>query len=165
MEFKRGTFRVRGDVIEIYPTYEDYAYRVELWGDEIDSLAAIDPLLGRVKESCTRLPVYPRTHYVMPTETREHAIERILKELEWWHGELEKQGKLVEAQRLEQRTRFDIEMMKEIGYCHGIENYSRHLSGRLPGEAPPTLLDYLPRDTLVFIDESHHSSSFKIRTM
>ena len=156
-DFRRGTFRVRGDVIEVHPTYEDSAYRIELWGDEVESLVQIDPLLGQVKQTYTRLPIYPRTHYVMPAEQRELAVQRILDELEWRHGELEKEGKLVEAQRLQQRTRFDVEMMKEMGYCHGIENYSRHLSGRLPGEPPPTLLDYLPQDALLFIDESHQT--------
>jgi len=157
MDFKRGTFRVRGDVIEVYPTYEDNAYRIEMWGEEIESLAQIDPLFGQVKHTLGRLPIYPRTHYVMPAEQRETAIERIKSELEWWRGELEKQGKLVEAQRIHQRTMFDLEIMKEMGYCHGIENYSRHLSGRLPGEPPPTLLDYLPQDALIFIDESHQT--------
>ncbi len=156
-DFRRGTFRVRGDVIEVYPTYDDNAYRIEMWGEEVESLAQIDPLFGQVKQTYTRLPFYPRTHYVMPRDRREEALERILKELEWWRGELEKEGKLVEAQRLQQRTLFDIEMMKEMGYCHGIENYSRHLSGRLPGEPPPTLLDYLPQDALMFIDESHQT--------
>ncbi len=157
IDFRRGTFRVRGDVIEVYPTYEDNAYRIAMWGDEIESLAQIDPLFGQVKQTLTRLPIYPRTHYVMPADQREDAIERIKSELEWWRGELEKQGKLVEAQRVHQRTMFDLEMMKEMGYCHGIENYSRHLSGRLPGEPPPTLLDYLPQDALLFIDESHQT--------
>ncbi len=157
VDFRRGTFRVRGDVIEIYPTYEDNAYRIEMWGDQVESLAQIDPLFGQVKQTLTRLPLYPRTHYVMPAEQRELAIQRIITELGWWRGELEKQGKLVEAQRLHQRTMFDVEMMKEMGYCHGIENYSRHLSGRLPGEPPPTLLDYLPQDALIFIDESHQT--------
>jgi excinuclease ABC subunit B len=157
MDFRRGTFRVRGDVIEVYPTYDDNAYRIEMWGEEVESLAQIDPLFGQVKQTYARLPVYPRTHYVMPPDQRELAIERALSELEWWRGELEKQGKLVEAQRIHQRTMFDVEMMKEMGYCHGIENYSRHLSGRLPGEPPPTLLDYLPQDALMFIDESHQT--------
>jgi excinuclease ABC subunit B len=157
VDFRRGTFRVRGDVVEVYPTYQDSAFRIELWGDELEGLSEIDPLLGHVKRTFPRLPIYPRTHYVMPAEQRGVAIDKILEELEWWHGELEKQGKLVEAQRLEQRTRFDVEMMKEMGYCHGIENYSRHLSGRLPGEPPPTLLDYLPQDALLFIDESHQT--------
>jgi excinuclease ABC subunit B len=157
MDFRRGTFRVRGDVIEIYPTYEDYAYRVEMFGDEIESLSQIDPLLGQVRQTYQRLPIYPKTHYVMSEETRNSAMASIVTELDWWHKELEKQGKLIEAQRLWQRTMFDLEMMKEIGYCHGIENYSRHFSGRLPGEAPPTLLDYLPHDSLILIDESHQT--------
>ncbi|HYL37821.1 MAG TPA: excinuclease ABC subunit UvrB [Bryobacteraceae bacterium] len=155
--FTRGTFRVRGDVIEVFPTYEDYAYRIELWGDEIDSLSQIDALLGQVRQTYLRLPIYPKTHYVMTPETREQALASIERELEAWQPELEKQGKLVEAQRLYQRTMFDLEMIRQIGYCHGIENYSRHFSGRLPGEAPPTLLDYLPHDHLVFIDESHQT--------
>jgi excinuclease ABC subunit B len=156
-DFRRGTFRVRGDVIEVYPTYDDYAYRIELWGDEIDSLSQIDPLTGQVRQTYLRLPIYPKSHYVMSEETREQALKSIEAELIWWKGELEKQGKLVEAQRLWQRTMFDLEMIRQIGYCHGIENYSRHFSGRLPGEAPPTLLDYLPHDALVFIDESHQT--------
>jgi len=156
-DFRRGTFRVRGDVIEIYPTYDDYAYRIELWGDEIDSLSQIDPLLGQVRQTYVRLPIYPKTHYVMSAQTREDAMNSILAELEWWKPQLEQQGKLIEAQRLYQRTMFDLEMMRNIGYCHGIENYSRHFSGRLPGEAPPTLLDYLPHDALLFIDESHQT--------
>jgi excinuclease ABC subunit B len=157
MDFRRGTFRVRGDVIEVYPTYDDYAYRIEMFGDEIESLSQIDPLLGQVRQTYQRLPIYPKTHYVMSDETRNSAMASILTELDWWHKELEKQGKLIEAQRLWQRTMFDLEMMKEIGYCHGIENYSRHFSGRLPGEAPPTLLDYLPHDSLILIDESHQT--------
>ena len=155
VDFRRGTFRVRGDTIEVYPTYDDYAFRIELWGDEIESLSQIDPLLGQVKQTYQRLPIYPKTHYVMSEETKLNAMESIRTELDWWHKELEKQGKHIEAQRLYQRTMFDLEMMKEIGYCHGIENYSRHFSGRLPGEAPPTLLDYFPRDFLLFVDESH----------
>jgi excinuclease ABC subunit B len=156
-DFRRGTFRVRGDVIEVYPTYDDYAYRIELWGDEVESLSQIDPLTGQVRQTYLRLPIYPKTHYVMSEETREQALRSIEAELEWWRKELEKQGKLVEAQRLSQRTMFDLEMIRQIGYCHGIENYSRHFSGRLPGEAPPTLLDYLPHDALLFIDESHQT--------
>jgi excinuclease ABC subunit B len=156
-DFRRGTFRVRGDVIEIYPTYDDDAYRIELWGDEIESLSQIDPLLGTVKQTYQRLPIYPKTHYVMSAETKEDAMQSIRNELEWWHKELVNQGKAIEAQRLFQRTMFDLEMMKEIGYCHGIENYSRHFSGRLPGEAPPTLLDYLPHDAVMFLDESHQT--------
>src|SRR4051794_6319937 len=156
-DFKRGTFRVRGDVIEVFPTYDDDAYRIELWGDEVEGLSQIDPLLGTVKQTYQRLPIYPKTHYVMSAETKEDAMNSIRNELEWWRGELQKQGKMIEAQRLHQRTMFDLEMMKEIGYCHGIENYSRHFSGRLPGEAPPTLLDYLPSDALMFLDESHQT--------
>src|SRR6266436_2957085 len=156
-DFRRGTFRVRGDIIEVYPTYDDYAYRIELWGDEVENLSQIDPLLGQVKQTYLRLPIYPKTHYVMTPEMRERAMASIRTELEWWRPQLEKEGKLVEAQRLHQRTMFDLEMMKEIGYCHGIENYSRHFSGRLPGEAPPTLLDYLPNDAVMFLDESHQT--------
>ncbi len=156
-ELRRGMFRVRGDVIELYPTYEDNAYRIELWGDQIEQISQIDPLFGQAKQTYERLPIYPKSHYVMPADQREHAIELILEELEWWKPELDKQGKLVEAQRIYQRTMFDIEMMRTIGYCHGIENYSRHLSGRLPGEAPPTLLDYVPNDYLMFVDESHQA--------
>ncbi len=156
-DFRRGTFRVRGDVIEIYPTYDDYAYRIELWGDEVESLSQIDPLLGQVRQTYLRLPIYPKTHYVMTPQTREQALKSIEEELTAWQPELEHQGKLIEAQRLFQRTMFDLEMIRQIGYCHGIENYSRHFSGRLPGEAPPTLLDYLPHDHLIFIDESHQT--------
>jgi excinuclease ABC subunit B len=159
-DLRRGSFRVRGDIIEIYPTYEDQAYRIEMWGDQIDTLRQIDPLTGTIRagqEDVSRVPIYPRNHYVMPQDQRERAIVTIQEELEWWKKELEKQGKFVEAQRVTQRTMFDIEMMRTIGYCHGIENYSRHLSGRLPGEAPPTLLDYVPQDYLLFIDESHQT--------
>jgi excinuclease ABC subunit B len=159
-DLRRGTFRVRGDMIEIYPTYEDNAYRIEMWGEQIDALRQIDPLTGEVRagqEDLTRVPIYPKTHYVMPAEQRERAIVSIYEELEWWKKELERAGKFVEAQRLTQRTLFDIEMMRTIGYCHGVENYSRHLSGRLPGEAPPTLLDYVPQDYLLFVDESHQT--------
>lgn len=156
-DFKRGTFRVRGDVIEIFPTYDDNAYRIELWGDEIESLSQIDPLLGQIRQTYVRLPIYPKTHYVMSQLTKEAAMQSIKDELEEWRPQLEKNGKLIEAQRLHQRTMFDLEMMKEIGFCHGIENYSRHFSGRLPGEAPPTLLDYLPHDAILFLDESHQT--------
>lgn len=156
-DFRRGCFRVRGDVIEVFPTYDDYAYRIELWGDEIDSLSQVDPLLGQIRQTYQRLPIYPKTHYVMSKDTREQAMQSIENELGWWTKELEKQGKLIESQRLYQRTMFDLEMMRQIGYCHGIENYSRHFSGRLPGEAPPTLLDYLPHDAAIFLDESHQT--------
>jgi excinuclease ABC subunit B len=157
VDFKRGTFRVRGDIIEVFPTYEDNAYRIELFGDEVDSLSQIDPLFGTVKQKYTRLPIYPKSHYVMPQEQKNRAIQTILEELAWWEKELEKEGRLVEAQRVRQRTRFDLEMIKSVGYCHGIENYSRHFSGRQPGEPPPTLLDYVPRDFVMFIDESHQT--------
>jgi len=156
-DLKRGNFRVIGDTIEILPTYDDYAYRIELFGDEIDNLSQIDPLTAQVRQTYLRLPIYPARHYVMSDETRNDAIRGILKELDWWVEELNKEGKRLEAQRLSQRTQFDIEMMREIGYCHGIENYSRHFSGRLPGEPPPTLLDYLPQDSVMFIDESHQT--------
>jgi excinuclease ABC subunit B len=157
VDFKRGTFRVRGDVIEVFPTYDDNAYRIELFGDEVDSLSQIDPLFGTVKQKYTRLPIYPKSHYVMSNTTKNQAIATILEELAWWEKELEKEGRLVESQRVHQRTRFDLEMMKSVGYCHGIENYSRHFSGRKPGEPPPTLLDYVPRDFIMFIDESHQT--------
>src|SRR5579864_6047822 len=156
-DFRRGTFRVRGDVIEVLPPYDDFAYRIELFGDEVESLAQIDPLFGTVKQKYARLPIYPKTHYVMKPETKNRAVESILQELAWWEAELQKQGRIVEAQRVHQRTRFDLEMIKSVGYCHGIENYSRHFTGRLPGEPPPTLLDYVPRDYLLFIDESHQT--------
>jgi len=156
-ELRRGTFRVRGDVIEVFPAYDDNAYRIELWGDDVEGLSQIDPLFGTVKQKYVRLPIYPKTHYVMKKETRDSAVESIRQELAWWEAELEKQGHVVEAQRVHQRTRFDLEMIKEMGYCHGIENYSRHFTGRLPGEPPPTLLDYFPRDFLMFIDESHQT--------
>jgi excinuclease ABC subunit B len=156
-DFRRGTFRVRGDVIEVFPTYDDMAYRIELWGDQIEALTQIDPLFGTVKQKYMRLPIYPKTHYVMKDETRASAVESIKKELAWWEVELEKQGRLVESQRIHQRTMFDLEMIKAMGYCHGIENYSRHFTGRLPGEPPPTLLDYFPRDWVMFIDESHQT--------
>uniref|UniRef100_E6QID2 UvrABC system protein B n=1 Tax=mine drainage metagenome TaxID=410659 RepID=E6QID2_9ZZZZ len=157
MDFRRGTFRVRGDVIEVYPTYDENAYRIELFGDEIDSLAQIDPLFGTVKQKYARLPIYPKSHYVVQPERKAQAIDTIVAELTDWEAQLEKEGRMVEAQRIHQRVRFDLEMIKSMGYCHGIENYSRHFSGRLPGEAPPTLLDYFPRDFLLFIDESHVS--------
>ncbi len=157
-EFRRGTFRVRGDVIEIYPSYQDQAYRVELWGEEIDSISTIDPLLGEViRKHDSRLPIYPKTHYVTTRGTVKRAVKSIKEELEWWEPQLIDQNKLVESQRLHQRVMYDLEMFNELGYCRGVENYSRHLTGRNPGEPPPTLFDYLPEDTLVVIDESHQS--------
>ncbi|WP_433973119.1 excinuclease ABC subunit UvrB [Tunturiibacter lichenicola] len=155
VDFRRGTFRVRGDIIEVYPTYDENAYRIELFGDEIDSLSQIDPLFGTVKQKYSRLPIYPKSHYVVQPERKTSAVNSILEEMEWWEKELENQGRLVESQRIHQRTRFDLEMIKSVGFCHGIENYSRHFSARLPGEPPPTLLDYFPQDYLLFIDESH----------
>src|ERR1700731_464604 len=154
----RGTFRVRGDMIEIRPPYEDQAFRIEMWGDQIDRLRAIDSLTGEIRgEPLTRLPIYPKSHYVLPAEQKERAIRSILEELAWWKPELEKQGKYIEAQRVWQRTMLHVEMIRTIGYCHGIENYSRHMSGRLPREAPPTLHDYVPQGYLLFVDESHQT--------
>jgi len=155
-EFARGTFRVRGDTIDIFPAeHAELAVRVELFDDEIDSLQLFDPLTGKIRQKIPRFTVYPSSHYVTPRQTVLRAIEDIKAELkervEWFVA----QGKLVEAQRLEQRTRFDLEMMNELGFCKGIENYTRHLSGALPGEPPPTLIDYLPADALMIIDESH----------
>ena len=159
-DLRRGTFRVRGDMIEIYPPYDDFAVRVEMWGSQIEAIRKIDPLTGEIRSrnsDVDRLAIYPKTHYVLPAEQKERAIQTIYEELDWWKSELERKGKIVEAQRVVQRTLFDIEMMRTIGFCHGIENYSRHLSGRLPGEAPPTLLDYVPADFLLFVDESHQT--------
>lgn len=158
VDFERGTFRVRGDVVEIYPSYQDNAYRIEFWGDEIDTVSTIDPLLGEVLERhSTRLPIYPKTHYVMSRDTIKRAIKSIREELDAYEEVLIREGKLVEAQRLRQRTMYDLEMIKEMGFCRGIENYSRHLTGKKPGEPPPTLLDYLPDDALMIIDESHQT--------
>ena len=158
IEFRRGTFRVRGDIIEIYPSYQDQAYRVELWGDEIDSISTIDPLLGEViRKHDSRLPIYPKTHYVTTRGTVKRAVKSIKEEMQWWEPQLIEQNKLVESQRLHQRVMYDLEMFNELGYCRGVENYSRHLTGRNPGEPPPTLYDYLPEDTLVVIDECHQS--------
>jgi excinuclease ABC subunit B len=154
-DFRRGTFRVRGDVIEVFPTYDESAYRIELFGDEVDALSQIDPLFGTVKQTYARLPIYPKSHYVVQPERKKTAVDSILAELGPWVTELEQQGRMVEAQRINQRTRFDLEMIKSMGFCHGIENYSRHFSGRMPGEPPPTLFDYFPKDYLMFLDESH----------
>ncbi len=158
IDFERGVFRVRGDVVELYPSYQDQAYRIEFWGDEIDAIYTIDPLLGEVlKKHDSRVPIYPKTHYVMSKSTVRSAVKTIKAELDLHEEFLVSEGKIVEAQRLHQRTMYDLEMMKEMGFCRGIENYSRHLTGKLPGEPPPTLLDYLPPDTLMVIDESHQS--------
>src|SRR5829696_9246968 len=156
-DFSRGTFRARGDVIEVYPSYEDIGLRIELFGDEIDGLSSFDPITGKVVKRHDRLAIYPKSHFVTPETRRRQAVETIKAELHERTRILDEEGKLAESQRLHQRTMFDLEMMREIGYCHGIENYSRHLSGRAPGEPPPTLLDYLPDDALVIVDESHQT--------
>jgi excinuclease ABC subunit B len=156
IDFHRGTFRVRGDVVEVFPAYEeDRAIRIELFGDEVEAISEIDPLRGKVTQRLDKITIYPGSHYVTTQERMRSAIENIRIELEERLEELRSQGKLLEAQRLEGRTRFDLEMLQELGYCPGIENYSRHLTGRRPGEPPPTLLDYFPRDFLLIIDESH----------
>lgn len=155
-DFKRGVFRVRGDTIDIFPAeHNELAVRVELFDDVIESLQFFDPLTGKIRQKIPRFTVYPSSHYVTPRDTVLKAIETIKAELRTRLDEFVKDGKLVEAQRLEQRTRFDLEMLNELGFCKGIENYSRHLSGAMPGEAPPTLVDYLPNDALMFLDESH----------
>jgi excinuclease ABC subunit B len=153
--FERGKFRVRGDVVELWPAYEEFGYRIELFGDEVERLATIDPLTGKSLETHQELFVYPAKHFVMPEERIKGAVDGIAAELEERLQELKEQGKLLEAQRLGARTRYDMEMLMEVGYCSGIENYSRHLSGRKPGEAPNTLLDFFPRDSLLILDESH----------
>jgi excinuclease ABC subunit B len=154
-DLRRGAFRVRGDTVEIWPAYSETALRVEFWGDEVEALARLDPVRGVALESLERHPVYPNSHYVTPREQLLEAVRGIRAELDERVAALEGAGKLLEAQRLLQRTSFDVEMMQEVGYCHGIENYSRHLTGRRPGDPPPTLMDYLPRDAIVVIDESH----------
>ncbi|HEY0514974.1 MAG TPA: excinuclease ABC subunit UvrB, partial [Thermoanaerobaculia bacterium] len=157
LDLYHGSFRVRGDVLEIVPAYEDVGLRVEYFGDEIERITRFDVLRGNVLQEVDRIAVYPKTHYVTPKDRLESAVEGIKAELAVRLAELEAEGKLLERQRLEQRTRFDLEMLKEIGYCHGIENYSRHLSGRAPGEPPPTLFDYFPDDFLLVVDESHQT--------
>ncbi|MFO7692480.1 MAG: excinuclease ABC subunit UvrB [Vicinamibacterales bacterium] len=156
-DFARGTFRVRGDTVEVFPSYEETALRIELFGDDIDALSAFDPLTGRSFRRLDRVSVYPKTHFVTTRDRTTRAVESIKAELNARLPVLEANGRLLEAQRLHQRTMFDLEMMREIGYCHGIENYSRHLTGRAAGEPPPTLLDYLPADALVIVDESHQT--------
>jgi excinuclease ABC subunit B len=156
-EFARGGFRVRGDIIEIYPSYDDVGLRVGLFGDEIDEIVSFDPLTGREVRRHDRVSIYPKSHFVTPRARTMYAMQAIKAELTERLAELEGAGRVLEAHRLHQRTMFDLEMIKEIGYCHGIENYSRHLSGRLAGEPPPTLLDYLPGDALVIVDESHQT--------
>jgi excinuclease ABC subunit B len=156
IDFHRGTFRVRGDRVEIFPAYEEArAIRIEFWGDRVEAIREIDPLRGQTIRTLKKITVYPASHYVTTDLTRRQAMAAIEAELSQRLDWFREQGKLLEAQRLEERTRFDLEMMKELGFCHGIENYSRHLTGRAPGEPPPTLLDYLPRESLVVIDESH----------
>ncbi|HEX5715592.1 MAG TPA: DEAD/DEAH box helicase family protein, partial [Thermoanaerobaculia bacterium] len=155
LDLYQGSFRVRGDVLEILPAYEELGIRVEYYGDEIERITRFDVLRGEAVQEIDKIAVYPRTHYVTPKDKLERAIEGIKIELVERLAELEAEGKLLERQRLEQRTRFDLEMLQEIGYCHGIENYSRHLTGRRPGEPPPVLIEYLPKDALVIIDESH----------
>ena len=157
MEFGRGTFRVRGDIVEVVPSYEEHALRIGLFGDEVDELAWFDPLTGKVIRRVEKVAVYPKSHFVTSRDRTKLAVESIKAELDAYRGQLEAEGKLLEAQRLHQRTMFDLEMIREIGYCHGIENYSRHLTGRVAGEPPPTLLDYLPDDALVVVDESHQT--------
>jgi len=156
IDFHRGTFRVRGDVVEVFPAYEeDRAVRIEFFGDEVDSIKYIDPLRGRTIESVEKVVIYPGSHFVTPQDQLDRAMETISVELEERLSYLRSENKLLEAQRIEQRTMFDLEMIREMGYCQGIENYSRHLTGRAPGEPPPTLLDYFPDDFILFIDESH----------
>jgi excinuclease ABC subunit B len=155
-DFVRGRFRVRGDIVDIFPAHqEDFAFRIGFFGDEIEEIREIDPLTGRPGRTFSRIKVYPATHYVTTVDIRERAIARIREELKAREAFFRENNKLLEAQRIEERTLFDLEMMIEMGYCHGIENYSRHLTGRAPGEPPPTLLDYFPEDYLVLIDESH----------
>jgi excinuclease ABC subunit B len=156
-DFSRGTFRVRGDIVEVYPSYEEQGLRIELFGDEVDALTSFDPLTGKTIRRHDKIAVYPKSHFVAPRDRTKRAVETIKEELGWYRSALEAEGKLLEAQRLHQRTMFDLEMIREIGYCHGIENYARHLTGRAPGEPPPTLLDYLPNDALIIVDESHQT--------
>src|SRR6187399_445099 len=156
-DFGRGTFRVRGDIIEVYPSYEEQGLRIELFGDEVDELISFDALTGKTIRRHDKTAVYPKSHFVTSRDRTKQAVETIKEELAWYRSKLEAEGRLLEAQRLHQRTMFDLEMIREIGYCHGIENYSRHLTGRSPGEPPPTLLDYLPEDFLLIVDESHQS--------
>src|SRR5438477_9410896 len=156
-DFGRGTFRVRGDIVEVYPSYEEQGLRIELFGDQVDELSTFDPLTGKTLRRHDKIAVYPKSHFVAPRERTRRAVEAIKEELAWYRSKLEGEGRLLEAQRLHQRTMFDLEMIREIGYCHGIENYARHLTGRAPGEPPPTLLDYLPKDALIIVDESHQT--------
>jgi excinuclease ABC subunit B len=156
-DLRRGTFRVRGDVIEIVPGYDDMGVRIELFGDEVESIAQFDPLTGKKLWPLKTVTIFPKTHYVASRERTVRAVGTIREELDWFHRKLVSEGKLLEAQRIQQRTLFDLEMLQEVGYCHGIENYSRHFTGRQPGEPPPTLMDYLPKGTVLVIDESHQT--------
>src|SRR5947209_15719468 len=155
MDFMRATFRVRGDVVELHPSYEEFAYRIEFFGDEITNIDAINPLTGELLKSEDQIFIYPAVHYVMPEDRVAGAVASIREELDQQVMHLRGQGKLLEAQRLIARTKYDLEMILEVGYCSGIENYSRHLDGRKPGEKPYTLIDYFPKDYLLVIDESH----------
>src|SRR5207247_9663794 len=157
LDFRRGTFRVRGVTGGVDPPHVRLGFRIELWGDEVDKLSTFDPLTGNELRVLDRLTVYPKSHFVMPRPRIEQAVESIKTELTGWEALLERQGRFLEAQRVHKRKLFDLEMVKEVGYCHGIENYSRHFTGRMPGQPPPTLLDYLPQDSLMFIDESHQT--------
>jgi len=156
-EFGRGTFRVRGDVVDVYPSYEELGVRIELFGDQVEELITFDPLTGKTLKRHDKVAIFPKSHFVAPRERTKAAVETIKAELVEYRSALEAEGKLLEAQRVHQRTMFDLEMINEIGYCHGIENYARHLTGRAPGEPPPTLLDYLPKDALLIVDESHQT--------
>src|SRR5437016_1972438 len=156
-DFTRGTFRVRGDIVDVYPSYEETGVRLEMFGDEIEEISSYDPLTGKTLRKHDKITIFPKSHFVAPRERTKLAVNTIKEELAWYRSKLEGEGKLLEAQRLHQRTMFDLEMMNEIGYCHGIENYARHLTGRAPGEPPPTLLDYLPDDSLLIVDESHQT--------
>ena len=164
VDFSRSTFRVRGDCVEVWPSYEEYAFRIEFWGDEIDQLSIINPLTGETITKLDQLFVYPAKHFVMSEARVEQAIQAIRKELQGQLDHFKKEGKLLEAQRLNARTRYDLELMQEVGYCSGVENYSRHLAGRAEGEPPDTLYDFFPEDFLLFVDESHVSVS-QVRAM
>jgi excinuclease ABC subunit B len=164
IDFGRGRFRVRGDCVDLQPAYEEFSYRIEFFGDQVDRIALVNPVTGEILGTEQRTYIYPAKHYVMPENRVEQACFSIEEELTARLAELRRQGKLLEAQRLEARTKYDLEMLREVGYCAGIENYSRHLSGRKPGERPYCLLDYYPDDYLMFVDESH-STIPQIRAM
>ncbi|MBC7190172.1 excinuclease ABC subunit UvrB, partial [Candidatus Aerophobetes bacterium] len=157
IDFSRGKFRVRGDLVEIYPAYEEEAVRIEMWGDEVEGISLFDPVSGETKERVEEIYIYPATHYLAPPDRISYALDAIEKELKQRVKELRAQGKFLEAERLEMRTKYDMEMIREVGYCTGIENYSRYFDGRAPGERPACLIDYFPKDYLMFIDESHQT--------